>query len=141
VINKFKQMLGLSSKPPPLDTELIYIFFPEALQPLDRGDKYEDPLDAELSLSSLGYISGGGSSLSDEDDEGQRFVEACGVDVDTTDVSSALILLRHHLPVLGCLAGTELQYRIDDDPLLDRYDGTAWSIAEAREKMHPGFGI
>ncbi len=122
-------------------TELIYITLPEPLQPLDRGDKYEDALDAELRLAGLGYVSGGGSSLGDEKPDGTCDIEWCGIDVDTINVDQARALLRAHLPELGCLAGTTLQFRTGSIPLQDEFDGSKWRLDIDRTEMHPGFGV
>jgi hypothetical protein len=122
-------------------TELIYIRLPEPLEPLDRGEKYEDPLDAELRLTKLGYVSGGGSSLGDEKPDGTREIEWCGIDVDTAHVDEARALLREILPELGCLKGTSLQFRKGDSPLQDMFDGSGWELDLPRTDMHPGFGV
>jgi hypothetical protein len=122
-------------------TWLIYILLPEPLQPLDRAARYEDALEAELGIAGLGYISGGGSLLSQEKPDGFRDIEFCGIDVDAYDVAAARELLRLHLPELGCVAGTQLHY--DDEEgarLLDEYDGVEWRLGLQRGMMHPGFG-
>jgi hypothetical protein len=122
-------------------TWLIYILLPEPLQPVDRGARYEDPLEAELGLAGLGYVSGGGSSLGREKPDGSRDIEYCGIDVDAYDVDAVRGLLRLHLPELGCPAGTQLHYRDKaDEPLQDEYDGAEWNLGRSRTMMHPGFG-
>ncbi len=63
-------------------TFLIYILLPEPLQPLERGSRYEDPLEAELQLAGVGFVSGGGSSLGPEGADGSAEIEFCGVDVE-----------------------------------------------------------
>ena len=42
----------------------------EPIQPLDRGDRYEDPLDAALSAAGWGEVTGGGSQLTDHNEKG-----------------------------------------------------------------------
>ena len=123
------------------EPELVYIFIPESIGPIDRGDKYEDPIDDELQERSLGYVSGGGSALSEELPDGRREIVSCGIDVDTTDVAAARELLREQLVSLGCPAGTQLHYREGETPLQDEYDGSDWSVGRPRTMMHPGFGI
>jgi hypothetical protein len=143
IVDKLKALL-VGSRNEQVDnepTELIYIMLPEPLQPMDRGGKYEDPLDAELRLENLGCVSGGGSSLSDEKPDGTREIEWCGIDVDTLHVDQARALLRDHLPELGCLKGTCLQFRKDDVSLQDEFDGVQWKLDLPRTNMHPGFGI
>ena len=122
-------------------TWLIYILLPEPLQPLDRAARYEDALEAELGLAGLGFVSGGGSLLSEEKPDGTRDIRYCGIDVDAYDVHAVRALLRLHLPELGCPAGTQLHYREETDtPLLDEYDGAEWRLGLPRKMMHPGFG-
>ena len=122
-------------------TYLIYVMLPEPLQPTDRGSRYEDPLEAELQLADLGFVSGGGSSLSDLLPDGSRQIEYCGIDVDAYDVDAARELLRQHLPDLGCVDGTQLYYRDQSDvPLSDVYGDGLWSLAQPRAELHPGFG-
>ena len=128
MIDKLKALLGLGIKPEPLDTELIFVVIPDQIAPLERSDKYEAPLDAELKLAGLGVVSGGGTLMSAPDQNGNCSIEWCGVDVDTTDVKCGRELLRTHLPQLGCPAGTELEYNVDGLPYIDRYDGQNWLL-------------
>jgi hypothetical protein len=46
------------------------------LQPLHRGEIYEDPLDAELKAAKLGEVSGGGSLLSTDGE-----IEYCDIEI------------------------------------------------------------
>lgn len=108
---------------------------------MDRSERYENPIEAELKLSNLGYVSGGGSSLSDEKPDGSRNIEWCGIDVDTVDIDKCRALLHQHLPELGCLAGTQLQFRMGDTALLDEFDGDTWHVNLPRTNIHPGFGV
>lgn len=138
----FEKIVGKFEPKEPTDSlELIYVFLPEALDPLDPWDQYAHPIDAELQLNGLGFVSGGGSLMSEEDDdEGIPIVEFSGIDVDTDDVPAARELLRLHLPELGCPAGTELHYSEAGVPLQDEYDGYEWQLRRPRSLMHPGFG-
>jgi len=137
-MDRLKSLLG--KKPPKADTtELIYIYLPEALQPIERGDRYDDPLDADLQLRGLGCVSGGGTQMGDELPDGSRRIESCSVDVDATNVAAARVFLRQELPLLGCIRGTQLWYREHDVPLMDAFDGTTWLTDQARDDLHPGF--
>ena len=124
----------------PEDSELIYIYLPESLGPIDRGERYEDPIDDELQLRSLGCVSGGGSLLSDELPDGRREIVHCGIDVDAVHVDAVRELLREQLPLLGCPAGTQLHYTEGETPFQDEYDGSDWVLGKPRTMMHPGFG-
>ena len=59
---------------------------PESLMPLERGDKYEDPIEATLNDLGLGEVTGGGSQLGDQQLDGTRPIEFCGIDVELTDL-------------------------------------------------------
>lgn len=119
----------------------VYVKIPEDIGPLDRGEKYEDPIDAELGRLGLGAVSGGGSQLGGERPDGSQAIEFCGIDVDVTDLERALVLLRDLLPRLGAPAGTELHYTRGGSRLQDVYDSGAWGIGRPREMLHPGFGV
>jgi len=121
--------------------DLIYVLLPEALDPIDRGEKYENPISFELSRQSLGEISGGGSQLGNEKPDGTSEIIFCGIDIDTYDVETTRKLLHRVLPELGCLSGTQVHYRSLNQPLLDEFDGVGWSLEKHREMLHPGFGI
>lgn len=127
----------MASSPP----ELIYVYLPESLGPIDRGDRYEEPIIDELERLGLGEVSGAGSSLSEPRPDGTRVIEFCGIDVDTDDVDATREALRTLLPKLGCPAGTQLHFRADEKPLQDEYDGSGWSLGQHRSMLHPGFGI
>ena len=114
------------------DTELVFIVLPEALEPDRRYSKYERFLDAALRILKLGYVSGGGSNLSAPRQDGSRDIDWVGVDVDTINVDNCRALLREHLPELGCLPGTVLQYDSYDDMFQDEYDGREWHLARPR---------
>lgn len=114
--------------PEQVETELVFILLPGAIEPEKRDTKFGDPLDAELRLAGVGYVSGGGSLLSELDQDERREIIYAGIDVDTTDVDSARTLLRDHLPELECPVGTRVQY----GDRQDRYDGSTWLLDEPR---------
>ena len=123
------------------DPELfVYIKIPDSLGPLERGEKYEDPLEAVLSQHELGEVSGGGSQLRDEGPDAIPTVAFCGVDVSTTDRERVLAILRDELVKLGASNGTELHYTRDGVALQDVLDGNSWKVGEGRTLLHPYFG-
>lgn len=114
------------------EPEFIYVFLPEALGPMDRGDKYEDPIIDELERLGLGEVSGAGTSLGDERPDGTRPIVACGIDIDTDDVAATRTALRTLLPRLGCPEGTQLQFSVSGKALQDEYDGADWVLDNER---------
>lgn len=119
----------------------VYLKIPEPLMPLDRGAKYEDPIDAALEPRRLGSISGGGAQLGDERPDGTRPIEFCGIDIDVTDLEAARELLRALLVELGAPAGTEIHFSIGDEKLQDELREQGWALRQPRTFLHPGFGI
>ena len=114
------------------EPELIYVFLPESIGPMDRGDKYEDPIIDELERLGLGEVSGAGTSLGEEQPDGSRYIESCGIDVDTNDVRAAREALRAILPKLGCPKGTQLHYDMFGRELQDEYNGEDWALEQER---------
>ena len=123
-----------------MDPIFVYVKIPESIGPMDRGDKYEDPLDECLARSALGEISGGGTQLGDERPDGTRPIEFCGIDVDVTDLPKALALLRSELKSLGAPDGTEIHYTVDGVQLQDELRCGDWKLAQLRTLFRPGFG-
>ena len=121
--------------------EFVYVKIPEELQPMDRGDKYDDPLLAILEARNAGEVTGGGSGLGDERPDGTRPIEFVGVDVDLTDLASGLPIVRDALVQLGAPDGTEVHYTLGSNKLQDRFTDGNWEIGQEREFLHPGFGI
>jgi hypothetical protein len=124
------------------EPELVYVYIPESIGPMDRGDKYEDPIIEELERLGLGEVSGAGTELGDEGPDGRRPIVSCGIDVDTNDVAATRSALRDLLPGLGCPKGTQVQYEQAGKPLQDEYDGAEWVLEkEPASDAATGSGI
>jgi len=91
----------------------VYIRIPGDLDPQDRWERFADPLQQALEKDDLGMITGGGTQFSEPDEDGNDFVEFCGIDVDLYDAAKGLALLRRELPRLHAPAGTTLLYELD----------------------------
>jgi hypothetical protein len=87
----------------------VYIKIPGDLDPMDRGELFEDPLQEALDNERLGEITGGGSQLSEPSESGNS-IEFCGIDVDLYDAVRGLALLRNELVRLKASPGTMLLY-------------------------------
>ena len=109
--------LGLVSSRPsetaPVEPQLVLVRIPEQLQPLDRGAKYEDPLDAVLKKEAVGDVNGGDMRLSAPDADGKKSIEWVEVDVDLSDFERGMPILKRELLRLGAPAGTILEYSRD----------------------------
>ncbi|MGC4089965.1 MAG: hypothetical protein QM756_19170 [Polyangiaceae bacterium] len=123
------------------ETHFVYVKIPEDLGPLDRGARYEDPLQDSLDSRGLGDITGGGSQLGDERPDGTRPIEFCGLDLELIDLEQGRALLRARLVELGAPEGTELHYTVGDTKLQDELRRDGWLLDRPRTFLHPGFGI
>lgn len=129
MISRFlKGLMGQGKEPE--ETALIYVMLPIPLEPDARETQFGVPLDAELRLAAIGYVSGGGTLQSAPDENGDCDIIHCGVDVDAVDIDAARELLRLHLPELGCPSGTALMYDAQGIALQDEYDGERWHLAQ-----------
>ncbi|MBK6307217.1 MAG: hypothetical protein IPF47_16435 [Gemmatimonadetes bacterium] len=76
--------------------------------PIDRGARYEDPLDAVLQRAGIGAVCGGGSQM-----DASRKIVFVDIEVALADTERALELLRVTLKRLGAPAGSVLTFSRD----------------------------
>lgn len=119
----------------------IYVKLAASLQPLTRGELFENPIDDELQRLGLGEVSGGGSLLGQPEPDGTRYIEFCGLDVEATDREKALELLRRMLLELDAPDYSELHYTVQGQKRQDNLMGGAWEIGLPRSFLHPGFDV
>jgi hypothetical protein len=91
-------------------TVFVFVKVPESMMPIERGQKYEDPLDAALKREKLGEVTGAGSQLSEPDAAERRTVEWIGLDVELTDLERGLPFLKNELLRLGAPVETTLEF-------------------------------
>ena len=94
----------------PAKAQFVFVRIPEQIAPIDRGKKYEDPLDAVLKKEGVGEVSGGGSQLSAPDANGKKSIEWVGIDVDLSDFQKGMPILKRELLRLGAPSMTVLEY-------------------------------
>lgn len=82
----------------------LYVLIPGDIRPIERGERFEGPLQELLSASELGKVTGGGSQLG----EGSS-IEYCGIDVVLYDLERGIQLLRQELPRLGAPRNTVIE--------------------------------
>lgn len=140
IVDRLRSFLQPKAIDKSSETSLVFIHLPEAIEPEVREARYETPLEAELQLSGLGWVEGGGTLMSAEKADGSRDILSCGIDVDAYDVPAALGLLRAHLPSLGCPVGTRLEYQEPDAALYDEYDGNVWVVRQPQTQRPDSSG-
>lgn len=89
--------------------EFVFAHINESIMPIDRGAKYEDPLDAYLRKKDIGEVTGGGSSLSTTGG-----IEWVGVDIELSAPHKNIERIAIKLRELGAPPGSFLEYTVDD---------------------------
>jgi hypothetical protein len=82
------------------------------VQPLDRGDRYEDPLIDALESGVIANVVGGGSQLL----PGGNEIDYCCIDLDIFDLKRGVPLIVSILECAGAPKGSYLAYSVDDEP-------------------------
>lgn len=87
-------------------TTFVFVKVMDRVMPVERGSKYEDPLDKALKQAKLGEVTGGGTSLTKE-----KTIDWVGLDVELTDVMRGIPFLKKKLIELGAPRGSILEYQ------------------------------
>ena len=90
-------------------------------QPLDRGERYEDPLDAFLNANGLGEVTGGGTQLLETGE-----IESCEVEMDLTTVAPEVLdAVVEQMQAAGAPKGSRLVYGEGAERAFGRQEGLA----------------
>jgi hypothetical protein len=84
---------------------LAYAQLNARIMPLDRGERFEDPLIEALAENGYAQVSGGGTMQSKDGE-----IEYCGIDIDLFDVPKGVPFVCQFLEQLGAPKGSKLQY-------------------------------
>lgn len=82
----------------------------EPIMPVDRGARYEEPLDAALRKKRLGEVTGGGSMLTEA-----REIEFVDLEVSVTDLDKAVPVIQRVLEEAGAPRGSLLSFERDGE--------------------------
>jgi hypothetical protein len=110
ILTKAARALGIGDRPRGVgkgDGQCpVYARIEDPLMPLQRGQKYEDPLDRALMQAGLGRVTGGGSVQGVDGS-----IEWISLDIQLVDLGPALEFLRAKLLELGAPENTVLKFR------------------------------
>jgi hypothetical protein len=95
-----------------MEPTLVEIIIPGRIEPLERGDRFEDPLHEYLSSGGLGSVGGAGTTLGAPDVHGRQFVSQCSIWIELFDLASGLDLVCQKLRALGAPPGSYLEYLV-----------------------------
>jgi hypothetical protein len=89
---------------------LVYAHLNARMMPLDRGGRYEDPLQEAFEKNGLGEVTGGGTMQAESGE-----IEYCGIDVDLVDLERGLPFIAKLLTECGAPKGSRLEFTINDE--------------------------
>jgi hypothetical protein len=81
----------------------------EHVEPIDRGNRYEDPLQAVLEKTKLGRVTGGGSQLNE-----LGVIDYADVEIELANLDGAVLAVAEALEEAGAPQGSELIHVSDD---------------------------
>lgn len=82
------------------------------IMPMDRGERYEEPLEEALSENGFGEVTGGGTMQSENGE-----IDFCGIDIDLLDVANGVPFVCQFLSERGAPKGSKLQYELDGEKM------------------------
>lgn len=104
----------LKKKQDPPAGEFVIARLNARVQPIDRGEYYEDPLDELLKRLNLGEVTGGGTQLADE----PAGIEFCDVEIRVTEANQETVgSIVEQLETLGVPRGSRLIVERDGSEL------------------------
>jgi hypothetical protein len=92
-------------------THFVYAKIVHAIDPLERGSRYEDPLQTYLTANGLGEVTGGGTM---QGKDGK--ILFVGIDIEVHDIEKAVPLIAEKLARLGAPPGSQLEYELNGVP-------------------------
>lgn len=119
------------------ESSFVYVRMPGDVQPVERHYLFEDPIEEQLKIRNLGYVSGGGTMQSEPDENGVSSIILTGIDIEADDLD----VVRDLLPELGAPLETQIEYTVGETRLQDRLTGAGWVQNEHRTDLHPGFDL
>ncbi|MEX0343973.1 MAG: hypothetical protein AB3N20_03555 [Rhizobiaceae bacterium] len=98
----------------PGDETMLVAQLNARVQPIDRGEYFEDPLDEKLRSLGLGEVTGGGTQLADEPDG----IEFCDIEIAVKEAEQPTIeMIVETLEELGAPKGSLLKFTSDADDI------------------------
>ena len=86
----------------------VYARINARVMPMDRGERYEDPLADALEANGLGTVTGGGTGQTADGE-----IEYCGIDIDLLNLERGLPFVGQLLAGCGAPKGSQLEYEQD----------------------------
>ncbi len=87
----------------------VYAHLNARIMPVDRGERFEDPLADALAEKGFGEVTGGGTMQSSEGE-----IEFCGIDIDLFDAREGVPFISDFLTQCGAPKGSKLEYELEE---------------------------
>jgi hypothetical protein len=97
-------MFQFSQRAEAAGEHFLYVKIPGNIGPVERGDRFENPLAAALKKEGIGRVTGGGSQLG----EGKT-IEFCGIDIVVKNKAEGLAVIRATLRQENAPKGTVIE--------------------------------
>ncbi|MDR3369860.1 hypothetical protein [Rhodoferax sp.] len=104
----------------------FYVKLPVGTSLEGREHHFHDGLEAALTAQHLGTVIGWGDSLSSAHANEPVHLAFHRIDIEVTEVTSALTLLQRTLVALDAPLGTEIHYTLNGATLQDISSATGW---------------
>jgi hypothetical protein len=99
----------------------LVINLPGPIMPIERGERFSDPLDDAFEKAGLkGWTVGGGTALSEVDD--RKVITSCDIEFEVEDMDKALPLIRRVLIVAGAPPNTTIRRCDPEDVVYPLYE-------------------
>lgn len=103
-----------------MEPQIVIARMHEHLDPMNRAERYEDPLDTALEAADLGAVTGGGSQLNRD-----GMIDFVDVELEVSDVGPAVDLVVSTLQAAGAPVGSQI---LDGEAVLREF-GTQQCLA------------
>ena len=113
----FLEMLASRGGDSDPNEKYLYIQIADPVTPIERGSKYEEPIDTLLRSGSLGKVTGGGSMMNADGS-----IKYVGLDVTVYDFHETLPAIAAKLREIGAPEGTVIRYDEEGSNPLDIWE-------------------
>jgi hypothetical protein len=110
---------------------LILVKIPDPVDPVERGEKYDDPMSTALEASGVGVMNGGGTIA------GSMGIEGCYLDIEIADHARGLEVIRAVLRVAGAPKNSTVE-EYEPDRFVEALTKKADPVGTDNDRAAPG---
>ena len=102
----FNSQPVLPERDPNRYPHFVFAKIMDPVMPMERGDRYEEPLYDTLEARKLGEVTGGGTQMDKE-----KKIQWVGIDIQLANLDEAVEVVRERLRELGAPLGSVLEFK------------------------------